>query len=597
LLLLAAAWCCFAAPVRAQSEREMVDLIVQSAEDGLIGFALDQAERFLERYPGSVYAAQVGYLRCDLLRRSGRVVEARRCFLDWLAAHPGAEEANALRLDLALQLGKSGGTEEARRLLVELLAADPSPEQACVARYTLGRWALSGGAWRAAAGWFRDLVDKSPCTRYLAPARWGLAEALQASGALEKAARAWEAVLKAGGLSAGQRWRARLALGECRFRLGRYEGAADVLTRALGSAPRKAEGRLQARYMLALSLWTLGRRAEAVPHLRRLWELSGPPALREEVGDLLVRGLLAAGEHDAAAEVLERYLGEFPDSPRVEALRSLRLGLAARSGGPVDRLRALWALRLGAAAPLSPEEWASFRAAAGELAAPQMALGLLEILGSAPQEDRDHARWVAGLYEELGDWTGVEAWLLAALRDAPPGPERAVTLQRLGLALLQGGDPLGAIAVLQDLLLGEHEAAGEAQILFGLGRAHLLLGSLESALAAYERIERLGSEVPASIRSAALADRVTILLEQQRWRQAIPLLRRQLAGELPDALRGEALYWLGRALERTGREAEAAQVWREALDFPLAPEYRMIVVQSLSQLSANITNGPGEPTQ
>ncbi len=184
-------------------------------------------------------------------------------------------------------------------------------------------------------------------------------------------------------------------LAELGTRLGRFEDAEALLTRALELTPDFTP----ARYNLALVLHRRNRSAEALSHLERL--------LAEEPGNpgylsLKAAALSHVGEYARAAEIYGRLLGDYPNQPKVW----MSYGHALKTLGQRDACEAAY-LRAIAQTPTLGEAWWSlanlktFAFTSQHIQSMQTALAEENDLS---QEDRFHLAFALGkAHEDAGD--------------------------------------------------------------------------------------------------------------------------------------------------------------------------------------------------
>lgn len=190
-------------------------------------------------------------------------------------------------------------------------------------------------------------------------------------------------------------------LAELGTRLGRYQDAEHLLSRALELAPDFAP----ARYNLALVLHRRNRSVAALPHLEHLLaeEPNNPGYL-----SLKAASLSHVGEYAAAAELYARVLSDFPNQPKAwmsygHALKTL----GRRADSEAAYLRAI------ALSPALGEAWWSLANLKTFVFSSQQIEAMRTALadsGALNAEDRFHLAFALGkALEDAGDAAGAFA--------------------------------------------------------------------------------------------------------------------------------------------------------------------------------------------
>jgi tetratricopeptide (TPR) repeat protein len=373
---------------------------------------------------------------------------------------------------------------------------------ATAAVWLLGVSVLAAPSREQIAGWVRDLESNDPGTWRRAVAKlWEAGKAAEPALRSVMKHRDPDVVL-----------RARLVLG--RFDWGIYP---DTPVAVVQGIERYRDGDAAQRKLAATELMKQGRPGYAA--LQRLLARESDLALRRQVAEHirnqcrpLARDLLAAGDTDGAARVLE----------------------AAAAGGDDAVLRdlaVLWVLTSQAAAKARALEaqtsdrnkatlCAYLHRASGDLAAARRVAakaGLAEIVTGILDEQEDHAALARSTPKEI--------------RDVPA---------RLAVLLHRAGDHAGAEAALARIPAGDH--ATRATVLFFTGRpraaiaAERAAGNLAAACAHLAAQGRRHDALALSISAASGAgeQRVWLLLEQAK------LAHRMGEKELTERLLAEA---------------------------------------------------------
>lgn len=118
-------------------------------------------------------------------------------------------------------------------------------------------------------------------------------------------------------------------LGVAQFYLSQLSAAADSLRRAILVAPNSPNAQF-AHFYLGLSLWKLGRHADAEPHLRKSLELGGN-SIPPDVHLYLAQHCSDTQRYKEAADELETFLKMVPDARDAENIRNLIRKLRAKT--------------------------------------------------------------------------------------------------------------------------------------------------------------------------------------------------------------------------------------------------------------------------
>jgi len=171
----------------------------------------------------------------------------------------------------------------------------------------LGDFALAGGDLAAAAGHFRDALELDP---RFTPARVNLADVLRRRGDDQAGRALLEEGIAQGPADAGLRH----ALGLLLVRSGDAPVGVESLRRAAELDP----GNARYAYVAGVGLNSLGETAGAIAWLRDAWQRF-PGSY--DIGWALATVLRDSGDADAALQVADALLADFPDDQNVRALR------------------------------------------------------------------------------------------------------------------------------------------------------------------------------------------------------------------------------------------------------------------------------------
>ncbi|RNC81325.1 MAG: hypothetical protein ED559_05910 [Phycisphaera sp.] len=373
LIVVVAGLAC-ASPSQAQDSRQPVDTYNAASgmlSRGLDDLAIEEYEKFIDRYPDHELADQARYGLAVAASRLGRHQEV----VDALEPVVGknrfqfAMESALLSAQSRLALGEP---REAATLLERVTGRHDShklmPQASALlveARYRSGQAdraidsyeeyeGLLSGAPGERASYFAGLSEAKLGRHAEAADRFGrigrsgsvlagqalLAQgrSLQAIGRLDEALNAYErAAAKSGSLS---QFEAKLGTAQVLSDLGRQTEASEVLDSiSRGVLNERAQSRLDLELGRVSTL--LGEYDSATRTLRRV-ESDGPEDLRDDATYWHARALSESGEPGRAADLLEDAVDEFP---RSELLPEMTYELGIAQGKAGDHEEAIRTLR------------------------------------------------------------------------------------------------------------------------------------------------------------------------------------------------------------------------------------------------------------
>jgi tetratricopeptide (TPR) repeat protein len=379
----------------------------------------------------------------------------------------------------------------------------------------------------------------------LLEARYWLGETYWVLGRVEQADRLFRQVVQtspAGGEFA--LW-ATHSSGWTALRLGDATRARDTFTQLLaGALPASMEP--WARHGLGLANYAIGRHDEAVVAWAILLAKRVPPALARDVAFWYGEALGRIGQHARAADELGRFVQ-----------------------GGAHPLREPGLLRLG---------WWSLQAGRGKEAADAFRAFLTPASPAAAPRTGTERDWAEGGLALALLTTDVEAARAAARAlETRRSPLVQPLFVRFARALIQGGKPADAQAIIQELLGAALTPAARAYALLLQGEAGRAQGNLDDARTQYELAQRAE---PASATGWFAAFRLaqTNFGVREFAQAAKDLPAVVAAAPAPDA-RAAALLLLGEAAYYAGDHAAAGAAFRrfvvELPKHPLVSEARL----------------------
>lgn len=598
------------------------EALVRRAELFLALPDLPAAEEDIKRIEARpALAATAAVLRGKLCLLKGDFAGAAGHFKSALSPAEGAGRTSAPAvLGLAKALDAMGQREEARRMIsgfiaanaahpamAELFAAfdalqpaepgpvDPellawsrgpnSPRKIHAVFYVAKAEARAGKQDRAARR-LRDFLEDFPDTPLASAALLELARIQLEDGANAEAVRAAEAARALGGTEETLAWVSFLE-GQALFGLQRYEEAAKAFEAAAGAGPVIEEKALFNAAICAI------RTGDYEAFLGRYAAFSSKFPESPRRRDLLVeQGLFQARNRDPGAEkTLGVFLRDFPGHPRTGEARLALAELRFQSGPE----RAPAALEmLGAARDFGLSDELSAQADLLELwiasslpgVSPDEVVRLGKaLLAKKPAGAKAHLirMKLGAVFYGMEDFTNARDQFEQAAKDAPD-PEAADQASLMaGMAAMRMMDTAAleaADAIFEEVAAGGGPRALEARRFQGEIRS--MLGRHDEAVAAYDLI--LASNPPPRDQAEITLLKAQALTESgaagdtARVVKALPLFdAAAAAASAYPALRNEALFLKGRALESLGQPDKALAAYFDVLRTPMGgaldPEY------------------------
>ncbi|WP_302366489.1 tetratricopeptide repeat protein [uncultured Alistipes sp.] len=320
---------------------------------GAFNGAINVLSRYVERYPSSPRAAEARTLLVAAYYNSrdyDAAYEAIRA-----VPEPDAEIRAALQKIAyfrALEAYSAGDLAAAQRSLDESERVNVSPKYAALGNFWQGEIAFAQGDRATAASRYNAYLKRAPRSeREYALAWYNLGYCDFDRGRMSQARASFEKFLALRTAPARYRADACNRLGDTYYSERSFDRALEAYARA-EAAGGDASATRYARYQRAVTLGIVGRNDEKIAVLRQLAADRGgeyADAAAYELG----RTYIAQQRYDEGARALERFVEEYPSSPRVTQALS-DLGLAYLNLG--DRARSLSSYeRVVSTSPHSPE--------------------------------------------------------------------------------------------------------------------------------------------------------------------------------------------------------------------------------------------------
>jgi len=530
---------------------------------GAFNGAIRMLTRYLDRYPASARAGEVRSL----------LVAAYYNSRDYDAAYRAIKASPSDDADMRAALQKiayfrgleayaAGDMAEARRCLEESAAAGVSAKYSALNLFWQGEIAFAEGDPAAAAAKFDAYLRRAPRSeREYAFAWYNLGYCAFSRRRMAEAGQAFRRFLSL--YAPRDRYYADACnrLGDIRYASREFEEAVGEYDRAIAAGTAEQH---YAAYKRAIALGLLGRTSEKMQALRRIAaDPSGEYA--DAASYELGRSLIVGEEYAEGAGQLEKFLAEFPSSPRrVQACADL--GLAYFNLG--DREKSLhYYDRVVAAAPRSSEAREAMQGIRDIYVSEGDADGYFEYAAKAGLESdetsisRDSLSFAAAQKLYLTNRHEIAARTLRSyVKSYPKGSYRVDALYYLSDCYLRLGQRDEAIATLSELAgLGANRYS--AAVLETLASMTFADGRYDEAAAAYRKL--YDAAPTAADREKAMTGyvRATVAAGDPEKIEvmAADVCARSDAGVV--ALREARFAW-AEQLRTAGRRSEASELYR-----------------------------------
>lgn len=458
---------------------------------GAFNGAINVLTRYVNRYPSSPRTPEARTL----------LIAAYYNSRDYAAAYEALQSLPTRDAELrgalqkiayfrALEAYDAGDLSSARRYLDESLSMDISPKYTALASFWQGEISFSEGDYAVAASKYNAYLKRAPRTeREYALAWYNLGYCAFDRNDMAEAGRSFTRFLSAYGARDRYRADAQNRVGDVAYAERRFDDAVASYDRTLAQGLTPGPETEYAAYKRAVTLGILGRADEKQQALRRIAAEGGDYA--SEASYELGRSYIAQENYAAGAAQLERFVADYPSSPRrAQALSDL--GLAYLNLG--DRTKSLrYYEQVVTNAPQSPE-------------AKEAMQGIREIYVSESNVDG---------YFDYAAKTGLESDLTALSRDSLT----FASAQQLYL----GGDRAGATRALRNYVDNYPKGYYLTDALYYLSDCYLLDGERTAAIGTLTALADRGTT---RYTEPVLEKLAELTFETQDWEAAASAYRR-----------------------------------------------------------------------
>lgn len=558
----------------AMASDERFDAVV--AEDALFNYAKLQYElgggafngaiglltKYLERYPASPRAGEAQTLLVAAYYNSRDYDAAYRA----IKASPAADsELRAALQKIAYFRGlgafSAGDLAGARQCLEESAAVGVSPKYSALALFWQGEIAFAQGDYSVAAAKYNAYLRRAPSSeREAAFARYNLGYCAFSRQRLSEAGQSFRRFLEA--YAPHDRYYADACnrLGDIHYAAREFEAAVREYDRAIAVDTSEKH---YAAYKRALTLGLLGQTDRKMEALRQI--VAGAGEYADAASYELGRSYIARERYSEGAAQLEKFLADYPSSPRrVQAFSDL--GLAYLNLG--DRQKSLqYYNRVVEAAPRSSEARDAMSGIREIYVSEDDVDGYFEYAAKAGMESdltsisRDSLSFAAAQRLYLTNRHEIAARSLRSyVRSYPKGSYRADALYYLSDCYLRLDQRSEAIATLSELAaLGANRYA--PAVLDKLSEMTFADGRYDEAAAAYRQFYEVAPTAAEREKAMVGYVRATVAAgdSSKIAAMAADVCARPDAGAT--ALR-EARFARAEQLRGEGKRAEASELYR-----------------------------------
>lgn len=283
---------------------------------GAFNGAINVLTRYIERYPSSPRASEARTLLIAAYYNSRDYDAAYRAIK---AMPSGDAEIRAALQKIAyfraLEAYSEGDMAAARRYLDESAAVNVSPKYTALASFWQGEISFAEGDYAVAAAKYNAYLKRAPrAEREYALAWYNLGYCAFDRNDMAQAGSSFEKFLASYAPRDRYRADATNRLGDVAYAERRFDDAVGAYDRTLGLALSGVPEVEYAAYKRAVTLGILGRTEEKQRALRQIAAAGGDYAA--EASYELGRSFIAQEKYADGAAQLERFLNDFPTSPR-----------------------------------------------------------------------------------------------------------------------------------------------------------------------------------------------------------------------------------------------------------------------------------------
>ena len=293
---------------------------------GVFNGAINMLTRYIERYPASPRAAEARTLLIAAYYNSRDYDAAYRAIKSMPSGDADIRAAlQKITYFRALEAIEAGDTDAAGRYLAESAAVNVSPKYTALTAFWQGEIAFRQGEYAIAAAKYNAYLKRAPRSeREYALAWYNLGYCAFDRDDLAQAQRSFEKFLSAYAPRDRYRADATNRLGDVAYADRRFEEAVGAYDRTLAIGLSGVPEMQYAEYKRAVTLGILGRTEQKQQALRRIAAAGGDYAA--EASYELGRSFIAQEKYAEGAAQLERFIADFPASPRrTQALSDLGL--------------------------------------------------------------------------------------------------------------------------------------------------------------------------------------------------------------------------------------------------------------------------------
>ena len=458
---------------------------------GAFNGAINMLTRYIERYPSSPRASEARTLLIAAYYNSRNYDAAYQAIKSMPSGDADVRAAlQKIAYFRGLEAFRAGDTAAAQRYLDESAAVNVSPKYTALASFWQGEIAFARGDYAVAAAKYNAYLKRAPQSeREYAMAWYNLGYCAFDRDDLDQAQQSFTKFLSA--YAPRDRYRADASnrLGDVAYADRRFEEAVGAYDRTLALGLFGIPENEYAAYKRAITLGILGRTEQKQQALRQIAAAGGDYA--GEASYELGRSFIAQEKYAEGAAQLERFVSDFPSSPR-RAQAFSDLGLAYLNLG--NREKSLYYYdQVVATSPQSSE-------------AKEAMQGIREIYVSEGNVDG---------YFDYAAKTGMESDLTALSRDSLT----FVSAQKLYLA----GNREAATKSLRNYVDTYPKGYYLTDALYYLSDCYLLAGDRNAAIGTLTALADRG----ATRYTVPVLEKLSeITFEEQRWDESAAAYRR-----------------------------------------------------------------------